>query len=241
MFDSVKIAMSKILNDINTVLVPRLCFGCNAHLIRGEHLLCTVCRNELPLTEYSFNVENPVDRIFYGRINVKKASSFLFFEEKGIVQQLIHYLKYRNQEEIGGFLGDWYGQLLKENNGSGFIDVVVPVPLHRRKLRKRGYNQVALFAERLAHHLNAAYVDNILLKTANTKTQTKKGRIGRWYGNTSLYTLSDQKFLENKRVLLVDDVITTGATMETCAMALQQSKGITIYITSMAIVPLRYK
>ncbi|SDL66736.1 comF family protein [Kriegella aquimaris] len=241
MFDSVKIAMSKILNDINTVLVPRLCFGCNAHLIRGEHLLCTVCRNELPLTEYSFNVENPIDRIFYGRINVKKASSFLFFEEKGIVQQLIHYLKYRNQEEIGGFLGDWYGQLLKEDNGSGFIDVVVPVPLHRRKLRKRGYNQVALFAKRLAHHLNAAYVDNILLKTANTKTQTKKGRIGRWYGNTSLYTLSDQKFLENKRVLLVDDVITTGATMETCAKALQQSKGITIYIASMAIVPLRYK
>lgn len=241
MFDSVKIAISKILNDINTILVPRLCFGCNAHLNRGEQLLCTVCRNELPLTEYSFNVENPVDRIFYGRINVKKASSFLFFEENGIVQQLIHYLKYKNQEKIGTFLGDWYGQLLKEKHGASFIDAVVPVPLHKRKLRKRGYNQVAQFGQRVAHHLNAAYVDDLLLKTANTKTQTKKGRMGRWSGNTALYTLSDRTLLENKRVLLVDDVITTGATMEICAKALQETKGIIIYIASMAIVPLRYK
>ena len=93
-----------------------MCFGCNTRLNRGEYHLCTVCRNHLPLTEYSFNVENAVDRIFYGRINIKKANSFLFFIENGIVKNLIHHLKYKNQEQIGTFLGDWHGQIIAENN-----------------------------------------------------------------------------------------------------------------------------
>lgn len=232
-----KTKLTNILNDINNILVPRVCFGCNTHLIGGEKYLCTVCRNFVPLTEYSFNEENRVDRIFYGRINVKKASSFLFFAENSIVQQLIHQLKYKKQEQIGVFLGDWYGQLLKEDQFLDNIDVVVPVPLHRKKLKKRGYNQVSKFAKRLAHYLKAEYVDHILLKTANTKTQTQKDRIGRWQRNKALYTLSDSKFLKHKNVLLVDDVITSGATMEICAKALSDTEGISIYITSMAIVP----
>lgn len=219
------------------MLLPPVCFGCNAHLIRGEQHLCTVCRNDLPLTDYSFNDENPIDRIFYGRINVKKASSFLFFSEKGRVKRLIHHLKYKNQEQLGGFLGDWYGQLLKEDRALGAIDAVLPVPLHKRKLKKRGYNQVALFAKRLAFHLNAEYVDHILLKTRNSKTQTRKGRLGRWLGNSALYALKDANYLKNKNVLLVDDVITSGATMELCATALLQTEGITVRIASMATVP----
>ncbi len=130
--------LSNILNDINTVLLPRVCFGCNAHLNRGEYLICTVCRNDLPLTEYTFNEENAVDRTFYGRINIKKASSFLFFAENGVVKNLLHNLKYKDQQEIGTFLGDWYGQVLKEDPGLNEIDFIVPVPLHHKKLRKRG-------------------------------------------------------------------------------------------------------
>ena len=230
--------LTKILNDINSVLIPQVCFGCNAHLHRGEEIVCTVCRNDLPLTEYNFNDENPVDRMFYGRINIKKASSFLFFAENGIVQKLIHSLKYKNQEQVSAFLGDWYGQVLKdEKDFVGHIDVVVPVPLHPKKMRQRGYNQTEGFAQRLAYHLNAEYVDNILIKTANTKTQTKKGRIGRWQGDTELYTLSNADYLKGKHILLVDDVITTGATMEICARALQKMAGTTIYLTSMAVVP----
>jgi ComF family protein len=218
------------------VLLPLVCFGCNAHLIRGEQHLCTVCRNDLPLTDYTFNEENPIDRIFYGRINVKKASSFLFFTENGMVKQLIHHLKYKNQEQIGRFLGDWYGQILKKDPALGVIDVVVPIPLHKKKLKKRGYNQVTKFAQKLALHLNAEYVDDILVKTANTKTQTKKGRIGRWQGDRALYALNDAHYLKNKNVLLVDDVITSGATMEIAAKALMKCEGITVQITSMAVV-----
>ncbi len=229
--------LSNILNDINSVLVPTVCFGCNAHLIRGEEHLCTVCRNQLPLTDYTFNDENAVDRIFYGRIAIKKASSFLFFTENGIVQQLIHHLKYKNQEQIGAFLGDWYGQILKENHFLTTIDAVVPVPLHNKKLKKRGYNQVTLFAKKLAQHLNTEYIDHVLIKTANTKTQTKKSRISRLQNNKALYTLSDPALLKNKNVLLVDDVITSGATMEICAKAILKAEGVKIYITSMAVVP----
>ena len=228
--------LTKVINDINSILVPIVCFGCNAHLNRGEHHLCTVCRNSMPLTDYTFNEENTLDRIFYGRIHIKKASSFLFFTENGIVQRLIHHLKYRNQEQIGTFLGDWYGQKLKEEGYLNDIDIVIPVPLHKKKLKHRGYNQVAQFAEQIALHIGSKYADNLLIKTANTKTQTAKTRIGRWQDNKALYELTDPSLLKNKKVLLLDDVITSGATMEICAKALQEAEGITIYIGSMAVV-----
>lgn len=228
--------ISNILNDVTNVLLPISCFGCNARLYRGEVILCTSCRHQLPLTEYTFNDENAVDRIFYGRINIKKANSFLFFTDIGIVKNLIHNLKYKNQEGIGGFLGDWHGQILKEQQHLPYIDFVIPVPLHRKRLNQRGYNQVALFAQRLAHHLNSTYADNILIKTANTKTQTKKNRLSRWYDNRSLYEITATQMLVNKNILLVDDVITTGATMEICAQTFDEIDGINIYITSMAVV-----
>lgn len=229
--------ISNILNDIITVIVPRLCFGCNARLYRGEHLLCTLCRNQIPLTDYDFALENPIDRIFYGRIEIEKAAVFLFYSEVGMVKNMIHYLKYKNQQQVGTFLGNWFGSILAEKGNLNNIDYIVPVPLHRKKQRKRGYNQVTEFARQLATHLNASYNDSILIKTANTKTQTKKSRIFRWQGNKELYTLTDTSFFKKKRVLLVDDVITTGATMEACAKAIQKSEGVTIYLAAMAAVP----
>lgn len=172
--------VAKIINEIHNILLPLVCFGCNAHLSRGESVLCTVCRHELPLTDYNFIDENPVDRIFYGRIPIKKAVSFVFFTKNGIVKNLLHHLKYKNQEQIGGFLGDWCGALLENEPSLQDIDVVIPVPLHPKKQKKRGYNQVAPFAQRIASSINAPYRDDVLIKTINTKTQTKKDRQLRW-------------------------------------------------------------
>jgi len=227
--------LPNILNDIHTILVPKGCFGCNVLLYKGERLLCTVCRNQLPLTDYNFTKNNPVDRVFYGKINIKKASSFLFFTKNGIVMNVIHHLKYKNRQEIGSFLGDWYGQILKEENALPIIDFIIPVPLHKNKLKKRGYNQVTLFGERLAYHLNTTYLDSCLIKTKNNKTQTKKSRPNRWLSTKEVFTLANPEIIKNKTVLLIDDIITTGATMEACANVLKETKN--IYITSIAVVP----
>ena len=139
--------LAKIINEINNILLPPVCFGCNARLSGGENVLCTVCRHDLPLTDYTFTEENPIDRLFYGRVPIEKAAAFLLFSDIGRVKNLLHHLKYRNQETIGAFLGDWFGGQIATGN-SPEIDLVVPVPLHPKKQRKRGYNQVALFAKR---------------------------------------------------------------------------------------------
>ncbi len=229
--------LAKIINEINNILLPRACFGCNAQLFRGEHVLCAVCRHDVPLTDHNYLEENAVDRIFYGRIPIKKAASFVYFSKNGLIKNVLHWLKYKNQEQIGGFFGDWCGTLLKESGQLKDIDVVVPVPLHPKKLKKRGYNQVGLFARHVAQHIGADYCDNWLIKTKNTKTQTKKGRQTRWESSKDAFALDLSKNISYTRVLLVDDVITTGATIESCAQALLQVKGLEVYVLSMAVVP----
>ncbi len=213
-----------------------MCFGCTAQLSGGEHLLCTVCRHDLPLTDYNFSEENAVDRIFYGRVPIKKAASFLYFSKQGIVKNLLHYLKYKNQQDVGEFIGNWFGAKIAQENALS-IDVVIPVPLHPKKLKKRGYNQVELFGKQLSYHLKAQYRNDILIKTENTKTQTKKNRLARWKNSQDLFVIMDSHGMGKKNLLLVDDVITTGATIEACAAALLQIPNSEIYVATMAVVP----
>nr|WP_299072194.1 ComF family protein [uncultured Allomuricauda sp.] len=229
--------MAKIINDINNILLPAVCFGCNAQLSRGEQVLCVVCRHELPLTDYNFSDENAVDLMFYGRFPIKKAASFAFFAKTGTVQNLIHHLKYKNQEHIGGFLGDWCGALVKNEKLLQTVDIVIPVPLHPKKEKKRGYNQVALFAQKIAQHINADYRDDILIKKSNTKTQTKKDRQLRWENTKEAFQLNNQPLETHAHILLVDDVITTGATIEACAKTISQLETVDISVLSIAMVP----
>ncbi|RIV44008.1 ComF family protein [Flagellimonas pelagia] len=229
--------LAKIINEINNILLPRVCFGCNTQLFRGESILCAVCRHDVPLTDHNYLEENAVDRIFYGRIPIKKAASFTFFSKNGLIKNLLHWLKYKNQEQIGGFLGDWCGAQLKNNPGLDNIEVVIPVPLHPKKLKKRGYNQVALFAQKIAENIHAEYRDDVLLKVINTKTQTKKDRQLRWETSKEAFVLNPDAEINFRHVLLVDDVITTGATIEICARTLLEQHDLEISVLSMAMVP----
>ncbi len=229
--------LAKIINEINNILLPRVCFGCNTQLFREEHILCAVCRHDVPLTDHNYLKENAVDRIFYGRVSIKKAASFDFFSKNGLIKNLLHWLKYKNREQIGSFFGDWCGALLKENGHFKSIDAVTPVPLHPKKQKKRGYNQVSQFALEVAENIGAEYCDDWLIKVKNIKTQTKKGPQLRWESSKDAFKLNASRERTFKHVPLVDDVITTGATIESCAKTVFQQKNMEVSVLSMAMVP----
>jgi len=214
---------------------PKVCYTCNNQLLDNEQYICTNCRHELPVTNFHLNKDDFVLKIFYGRIRIENATALLRFEKKGMVQQLIHNLKYRGFEDIGVFLGDWLGEELKLLDNYKSVDAVIPVPLHKKKLKKRGYNQVAKFAQHIAEALHAEYFDDVLVKVSNTKSQVFKSRFMRWNNKDELFTLQNKESVEGKHILLVDDIITTGATIEACVNVFNKVSQLKISVAAMAI------
>ena len=201
----------------------------------NETVLCTNCRHEMPLTQYYLDPKNEAVKKFYGKIEIQHASAFLYFNKKGIVQELIHNLKYKGHEEIGTILGDWYVEDLKELKLETPFDVVIPVPLHRKKYKERGYNQVTTFGKALAEGLNIDYNETLLYRKKYSKTQSKKNLIGRSENIETIFDVISTEENQNKHFLIVDDVLTTGATLEACSRALLKIPGAKISIACMAI------
>ncbi|WP_424200647.1 ComF family protein [Algibacter sp.] len=197
--------------------------------------ICLDCRHDLPVTNFHFDNNDSVKKVLYGRAEVENGTALFRFEKKGNVQRLIHNLKYKDHEQIGFVLGNWLGGELKTLEAYNSIDVVIPVPLHKNKLKKRGYNQVAMFGQQIAKALEVDYIDDVLVKITNTKSQTNKNRISRWINPDELFTLKNMDAIHNKHILIVDDLITTGATLEACISVLKQAKNIKISIATMAI------
>ena len=224
-----------MIKNLLNLFFPKVCFGCSHLITDNEVYLCTKCRHDLPVTNYHFNNDKTVEKIFYGRVKIENATALLNFEKKSIVQHLLHNLKYKGHEDIGLFLGKWLGHELASVDAYKTINVVIPVPLHKKKLRKRGYNQVAKFGVEIAKALNAKYVDNVLVKTTNTKTQVFKKRIARWTSDNEIFSIENHELIEGKHVLLVDDIITTGATVESCVNILNNAENVKISVASMAI------
>ncbi len=224
-----------MLNPIINLFFPKVCVACNNLLVDNEHTICLDCRHDLPVTNFHFDDSDVVKKVLYGRANIENGTALFRFEKKGKVQQLIHNLKYRGHEHIGHFLGNWLGGELKTINAYQQIDAVIPVPMHPKKLKKRGYNQVAQFGQQIAEALNAEYKDNILVKITNTQSQTIKSRFSRWDSSNELFTINNRDSLKHQHILLVDDLITTGATLEACITVLNQAKNIKISVATMAI------
>ena len=199
------------MKNLLNLFFPKVCEACNNVLSDNEVVLCTSCRHHLPVTNFHFDNAEDVKKVLYGRVKLENASALLHFSKKGIVQQILHNLKYRGHEDIGAFFGEWFGAELATLDHYKNIDVVLPVPLYKSKLRKRGYNQVTKFGEAIAKALNADYNDAVLIKTKSTKTQVFKGRLKRWNDDGALFDISENKSLVGKHILLVDDIITTGA------------------------------
>lgn len=197
--------------------------------------MCTVCRHELAVTAYNDLKNNPVINVFKGRIKLEYATTLLRFEKNNSTQHLIHQLKYKNQQEIGSFFGTWLGEDLSKTPNLLNIDAVIPVPLHKKRLKQRGYNQVTTFGTALANVLQTAFFDDVLIKVSNTASQVDKTRWGRWQDKDHSFELKNADKINNKHILLVDDVVTTGATLEACALTLLKANNVKISIATIAI------
>lgn len=224
-----------MFNYIIDLFFPKVCAGCHTILITNETVFCTNCRHELPLTQYHLDPKNEAVKKFYGKIAIEHASALLYFNKKGIVQELIHNLKYKGHEEIGTVLGNWYMEDLKELILETPFDVVIPVPLHPKKFRERGYNQVTTFGKALAKGLKINYNDTVLYRKKYSKTQSKKNLIGRSENIENIFDVLFTEENQNKHFLIVDDVLTTGATLEACSKALLKIPGAKISIVCMAM------
>ena len=224
-----------MFHDFINLLYPASCHICQTELVKNEHILCTSCLHDLPVTRYHLDNDNPVKKIFQGRVKIDKATALLHFRKKSGVQQLIHDLKYRGHQEIGKYLGTWLGEELSAIDDYRKIDLVLPVPLHKSRLKERGYNQVEAFGIEIANKLDAQYRSDLLLKVNAMQTQTKKGRISRWGKIEQTLQIHKPDELKGKNVLLVDDLVTTGATLEACAHKLLEIENINISIATMAI------
>lgn len=222
------------LKDFLHIFYPKVCVNCNEQLLQNEKTICTFCRHDLPLTNFLSYTENKVSKIFYGRITIEKAYSLLFFRKESITKNLIHELKYKGNEEIGNFFGNWLGEILALNKQFSNVDYIIPVPIHSKKRKIRGYNQVTKFGECLSYHLNIPFNEEVLVRKSSTKTQTLKARFERFNDLDTKFSLTNTATFKNKHVLIIDDVITTGATLEACAMELLKSPGIKISILTMA-------
>ena len=224
-----------MFESIINLFFPKVCSGCSSFLLSNENVICTVCRHDIPLTNHHLNPENDAFKKFYGRISVMHTSALFYFHKKGIVQELIHNLKYKGHEEIGAILGEWYAEDLKTIDLLQSVDEIIPVPLHRRKLKERGYNQVTAFGTALSSSLNIDYNDSILVRNVYSKTQSKKNLLGRTEGIESTFDVVFTEKNHNKHFLLIDDVITTGSTLEACSRALLKIPGAKISIVCMAM------
>ena len=213
---------------------PKVCAGCHAFLLSSEYVICTVCRHELPLTQHHFLDNKDVMEKFYGRLDVEFVGALLYFHKKSIVQEMIHNLKYRGHQEIGTALGLWYGNELKNAQVLKNIDVIIPVPLHKKREKQRGYNQVVTFGKALAESLEVPLNNQLLFRTVHTETQVRKNLVERSdLAEKGFAVLANEK-MHNKHFLLIDDVITTGATLEACGKALLSIPGAKLSIVCMA-------
>jgi ComF family protein len=220
------------------LIFPRYCAACGNALFRNENILCMSCYAGLPRTGFHNDAENEVAQMFWGRVPAEQATAFMYFAKGSRFQQILHELKYNGQKQIGGFMGRMFGMELM-NTPFSQADMIIPVPLHPSKLKIRGYNQSELIAAGLSEVLHIPLETALITRAMDTRTQTHKSRYERWENVRDIFHCENREALIRKHVMLVDDVITTGATLEACAACLSMAEGIKISLVSLAFAKLQ--
>lgn len=228
--------MAGYLRGFANLFFPNTCTGCDQVLGQYEELICTDCWYRMPYTGFHLKPDNSTARQLWGRVKLESATSFLFFREASRVQRMMHHFKYRNAPQIGFIIGQRYGARLREVDDFADVDVVVPVPLHRKKLKKRGYNQSEFFARGLADALCRPTLVDGLTRIKEGDSQTRKSRYDRYQNMKNTFVVPRPELIENRHVLLVDDVLTTGSTIEACAEALLSHQGVRVSVATIARV-----
>lgn len=214
---------------------PQLCCGCNRRLRQSKEVLCVHCLNKLPLIIPKKLNNNLFTQQFYGRIPLNYAVSLLIFERKGLTQRLLHELKYKGKQQLGSFFGNWMGSILKQAGPDYLPDVVIPVPLSTTRFRKRGYNQVTRFGVAIAKQLGIAYSNKVLIKSENTTSQVFLKRSSRFKAKNQFTLAGNTQSLQHAHILLIDDLVTTGATLESCAKVLLKIPGVSVSFATIAM------
>lgn len=214
---------------------PHCCAGCGSDVISNEQLLCLSCLNRLPLTNFHLYAENPVQHIFRGRLPLVNATSYLYFTKDSLIQHLMHQLKYNNRKDIGTWFGKRIGEALKASTRFTMPDALLPIPLFAARERKRGYNQAHVLCTGMAEIMGIPVLKDVVVRSVFTETQTRKNRIERWQNMEGKFSLKDAAAIQGRHLLLVDDMITTGATLEACGLALLTASNVTLSVATMGI------
>lgn len=229
--------MTSLLNlskQLFHLFYPNVCEACGEELVGNENIICIACWKDLPETMFHLQVNNPLEQKFFGRIPLEYGSSMYYFNKDSRIQDVLHALKYRNNIDVGIELGRRFGRVIESCTWLKDIDVIIPIPLSNQKMKARGYNQSEYIALGLSEILNIPLNTTSVIRTKHTETQTRKSRAERLENMHSAFEIQNEKDLEGKHVLLVDDVITTGATLESCALRILKEKNTKISIVTLA-------
>jgi ComF family protein len=225
---------SHYVSNFLHLFFPHNCEGCGSDILREDHFLCTRCKHRLPETHFLSTAFNPIEKLFYGRLPLIEAGAAFYFTKESLLQHLLIQLKYKANKEAGYFLGRMMGYALQKTERFQLVDMIVPLPLNAKKEQLRGYNQASLICSGLADIWSRPIENHAVTRILFTESQTRQNRISRWQNMEGVFSVSEPKLLENKHILLIDDVITTGATLEACGSAILQVPGTRLSIASIA-------
>ena len=223
-----------ISNSISHLLFPHNCLGCATDVLNNDDLICARCATELPTTNYFKAANNPIEKTFYGRVKVENAAAGFYFTKQSLMQHLLQQLKYKGNKEVGIYLGKLIGYELQKSNRFDDVEVLIPLPLNAKKEFKRGYNQSMLICQGIASIWQKPVLKDAVIRTVFTETQTNKTRINRWENMDGVFAIANEKALEGKHILLVDDVVTSGATFEACGSEILKISNTKLSIAAVA-------
>jgi len=229
--------IARLKNIFSTTLhlfYPHLCTGCGSDLLKEQNLLCIKCMHNLPHTNFAVFANNQIEKDFWGRIPLTAAYSQFYFSKEFLIQHLIHQLKYKGDTKIGFYLGEMMGKTLLNSNRFSTIDALIPLPLFADKEHKRGYNQATVICNGISAVMNIPVLNNAVIRQQATQTQTRKHRTERWENVKDSFKVAKANEISGKHLLLVDDVVTTGATLEACGHVILQVANVKLSMATLA-------